>query len=90
MKTKICIAISLLLAFGQTQAQQFIDKAVIEYEVKTNIKKTMGNSSWDEQLKDAIRNGKGSMPAFGKLFSDAELQALVRQIRSFEPSASKP
>ncbi len=37
-----------------SSAQQFIDKAVIEYEVKTNIKKTMGNSSWDEMLKDAM------------------------------------
>ena len=33
-------------------AQQFIDKAVIEYEVKTNIKKTMGNSTWEEMLKE--------------------------------------
>ncbi len=50
-----------LLIFGllfyttqQITAQQFIDKAVIEYEVKTNIKKTMGSSSWAEMLKDQM------------------------------------
>lgn len=42
----------LLLFCNCLQAQQFIDKAVIEYEVKTNIKKTMGNSSWAEMLKE--------------------------------------
>lgn len=44
----------LLLVTATTHAQQFIDKAVIEYEVKTNVKKTMGNSSWDEMLKEAM------------------------------------
>jgi mono/diheme cytochrome c family protein len=44
----------------------------------------------DEDLKQAIRNGKGSMPAFGNLFSDADLLGLVHKVRSFEPaSASK-
>ena len=39
----------------------------------------------DEQLKMTIRNGKGSgMPAFGVAFSDAELAALVAQLRSFD------
>ncbi len=32
-------------------AQTFISKASIEFEVKTNIKKTMGNDSWDEMIK---------------------------------------
>jgi mono/diheme cytochrome c family protein len=44
----------------------------------------------DEQLKDVIRSGKGAMPAFGELFSDLELQGLVHQIRSFDPSQKKP
>ncbi|MBX3258355.1 MAG: cytochrome c [Labilithrix sp.] len=39
----------------------------------------------DEQLKMTIRNGKGSgMPPFGASFTDAELAALVAQIRSFD------
>jgi len=48
----LTIALSSLsiLSFAQT----FIDKAEIEYEVKTNIKKTMGNSSWAEMLKDQM------------------------------------
>ena len=35
-------------------AQQFISKAVIEYEVKANIKKTMGNNMFDEMLKENL------------------------------------
>lgn len=43
-------------------------------------------SRTDEQLKQAIRKGKGGMPAFGNLFPDAELEALVTKIRSFDPA----
>jgi GLPGLI family protein len=39
-------------------AQQFIDKAVIEYEVTTNIKKTMWSGSWAEMLKDNMSDFK--------------------------------
>ena len=44
--------ITLIFIFQHSYAQQFIDKAMIEYEVKTNIKKTMGNNSWDEMMKE--------------------------------------
>jgi mono/diheme cytochrome c family protein len=40
----------------------------------------------DEQLKQVIQKGKGGMPAFGNLFTDAELQGLVSKIRSFDPA----
>lgn len=40
------------------QAQQFVDKAVIEYEVNTNLKKTMSNDSWDEMIKDNLSDLK--------------------------------
>ncbi len=43
-------------------------------------------SRTDEQLKQAIQKGKGGMPAFGNLFPDADLQGLVRKIRSFDPA----
>ncbi|MEO7266096.1 MAG: GLPGLI family protein [Ferruginibacter sp.] len=49
--------ISLLLwivIFTKVNAQQFISKAEIEFEVKTNIKKTLGNNRWDEMLKDNL------------------------------------
>lgn len=35
-------------------AQIFIEKATIEYEVKSNIKKNMGNNVWDEMRKDKL------------------------------------
>jgi GLPGLI family protein len=53
MKTFFLIMV-VLLGTIKLPAQQFLDKAVIEYEVKTNIKKTMGNDSWDEKLKDLM------------------------------------
>ncbi|MES1178572.1 MAG: cytochrome c [Myxococcales bacterium] len=42
-------------------------------------------SRTDEQLKQVIRQGKGAMPAFGNLFSDADLEGLVLKIRSYNP-----
>jgi GLPGLI family protein len=47
------IAFCLLIATNSI-AQQFIDKAEILFEVKTNVKKTMGNSSWAEMMKDNL------------------------------------
>jgi mono/diheme cytochrome c family protein len=51
---------------------------------------TFQASRTDEELKQAIRVGKGAMPGFGNLFSDVDLQGLVRKIRSFDPGAKKP
>jgi GLPGLI family protein len=51
---RIIILSALLFTVTIANAQQFIDKAVIEYEVKTNVKKTMGNNSWAEMLKDQM------------------------------------
>jgi GLPGLI family protein len=47
-----------ILTATATNAQQFIDKAVIEYEVKTSIKKTMNNDSWAEMMKDNMSEFK--------------------------------
>jgi GLPGLI family protein len=44
----------MILLAAQANAQQFINKASIEYEVKANIKKTMGNNSWDEMIKENL------------------------------------
>ncbi|MEO6540062.1 MAG: GLPGLI family protein [Ferruginibacter sp.] len=54
MKTVLSLLVMLTIFSVESSAQQFITKAVIEYEVKTNIKKTMGTSSWEEMLKDAM------------------------------------
>jgi mono/diheme cytochrome c family protein len=37
----------------------------------------------DEQIAERIRVGKGKMPAFAKKFSDEDVMALVRHVRSF-------
>ncbi len=46
----LLVSFCIMLTTG-SKAQNFINKATIEFEVKTNIKKTMGNDSWDEMMK---------------------------------------
>lgn len=45
----------------------------------------------DKQIADIIKNGKPNtmMMPFGNQLSDAEIQALVKQIRSFDSSKKK-
>jgi len=50
--------IAALIFTTTSKAQQFIDKAVIEYEVNTNLKKTMSNDSWDEMMKENLSDLK--------------------------------
>ncbi len=45
----ICIACCIHFACN---AQLFIDKATIEFEVKTNVKKTIGGGMWAEMMKE--------------------------------------
>ncbi len=49
MKKAITI-LTILITAVNMQAQQFIDKAAIEFEVKTNIKKTIGTGTWAEMM----------------------------------------
>ena len=42
-----------------------------------------GNVS-DERIFNSIMNGKGKMPAFGKKFSEQEIQALVSYVRALK------
>lgn len=44
----------------------------------------------DMQIRMMIVNGKGSgMPPFGTTFTDAQLDALVAHVRSFDPEKNK-
>ena len=54
MKYKIFFFIVIACFTIKATAQQFINKGTIEFEVITNVKKTMGNSFWAEQLKDLM------------------------------------
>jgi GLPGLI family protein len=47
----VCFAMAVC---SLVQAQHFISEAKIEYEVKANIKKTMGNNTWQEMLKENL------------------------------------
>lgn len=47
--------------------------------------KAFQKSHTDEDIKATIKNGKGvGMPPFGATFDEAQLNALVTQIRSFD------
>jgi len=48
MKKIVAFTFLLITISINSIAQTFIDKAEIEYEVKTNVKKTMGNNSFAE------------------------------------------
>ncbi|MEO8254432.1 MAG: GLPGLI family protein [Flavobacterium sp.] len=54
----ILFFIAALIFTTSSKAQQFIDKAVVEYEVNTNLKKTMSNDSWDEKMKENLSDLK--------------------------------
>ncbi|MDQ6757432.1 MAG: GLPGLI family protein [Bacteroidota bacterium] len=51
---KIFIIAIISIALKNVQAQQFISRAVIEYEVKSNIKKTMGSGTFEEMIKENL------------------------------------
>lgn len=59
MKPIILLIITLFFSTSSI-AQQFIDQAEIEFEVNTNLKKTMSNNSWDEKMKDNLSELKTS------------------------------
>ncbi len=63
MKYKIFSLMIAALLTLTALAQQFISKGTIEFEVTTNVKKTMGNNSFDEKLKDL-------MPTFKTAYYD--------------------
>jgi GLPGLI family protein len=54
MKFKIYFLVIVIFFLGRSRAQQFINKAVIEYEVKSNIQKTMGGDFFAEMLKENL------------------------------------
>lgn len=56
----ILIFLTNFFVISALQAQQFIEKAEIEFEVNTNLKKKMGNNSWDEKMKENISDLKTS------------------------------
>ena len=46
----------------------------------------MNTQRSDEFIRDRIKNGKeGTMPAFGQMFSESDIDAIVRYIRELKP-----
>ncbi len=54
MKQFSIILFLMTLSATGLQAQTFIDKGKIEYEVKVNMKKTLGTDIWSEMMKEKI------------------------------------
>lgn len=63
MKIKYLVIIIVLLATSGF-AQKFIDNAVIEFEVNTNLKKTMSDNSWSDKMKETMSELKTSYYTF--------------------------
>ena len=59
MKSLYLVVTVLFFSFCST-AQEFVDKAEIEFEVNTNVKKNMSNNSWDEMMKENLSELKTS------------------------------
>jgi GLPGLI family protein len=62
MKFKYLVIIVFLATSGF--AQQFADNAVIEFEVNTNLKKTMSDNSWSDKMKESMSELKTSYYTF--------------------------
>ena len=59
------------------------------FKAKFNDARDLTNSQWqadvsDERIYNAITNGRGKMPAFGKKLSDAQVESLVSYVRSLK------
>ncbi|MEY4702424.1 MAG: hypothetical protein RIR96_321, partial [Bacteroidota bacterium] len=61
---KNTIAILFFLTFFSVANAQFVESGEIEFEVKTNLKKSIGNSAWGEMMKDKLPNFKTSYYTF--------------------------
>lgn len=64
MKRTYLFLMIMMAVVTRLNAQQFINKATIEYEVKANIQKTMGNNMWDEMLKENLPQFKTGYYSF--------------------------
>ena len=59
------------------------------FKAKFNHARNLTDASWqasvtDERLFNSIKDGRGHMPAWGKKFSDAEINALVIFVRQLK------
>lgn len=54
MKKTLILHIAILFCLINATAQIFVDKAQIEFEVVSNIKKNMGNNDWAERMGDKL------------------------------------
>lgn len=58
MKFKLFLLPAVIFFYFQSSAQQFIDKGTVEYQVKTNVFKTMGSGMFADIIKDKIQEFK--------------------------------
>lgn len=64
------------------------------FKAKFNHARNLTDSAWqrevtDERIFNSISNGKGKMPPFGRNFSEAEINSLVRFVRALEQIRSR-
>jgi mono/diheme cytochrome c family protein len=59
------------------------------FKAKLNHARNLSDPEWqsrvsDERIFNSIMNGKGKMPAYGKKFSEQEINALVTYVRALK------
>lgn len=59
------------------------------FKARFNNARNLTDATWqadvsDERIHNSISNGRGKMPAFGKKFSEAEINALVAHVRGLK------
>ena len=59
------------------------------FKAKRNHARNLNDSQWqdrvsDERIFNSIMNGKGKMPAYGKKFSEQEIDGLVNYVRGLK------
>jgi GLPGLI family protein len=68
MRAKLVFIAVTLFSVSISNAQVFIDKATIEYEVKANIQKTMGEGMFEDMIKENLPTFKTGY--FKLIFAD--------------------
>ncbi len=58
IKRLLSFVFIIVISLTQVKAQNFIAKAQVEYEVRTNIKKTMGSGFWAEMIQEKLPDFK--------------------------------
>jgi mono/diheme cytochrome c family protein len=80
-----------VLCHGTQGKGDGVGAAGLDPKPRNHTDGTYMNSRTNDQLLEVIRNGKGQMPAWGNVLSDAEIHAVLGHVRKLaQPTYSGP